>query len=47
MELNLATSFIEIIKKVHATGKLTPDLMKCENGNNFRAISEKAILDVR
>lgn len=46
MELKLETSFAEIIKKVHATGKLTPDLMKCENGNNFRAISEKAILDV-
>ena len=46
MELKLETSFAEIIKKIHATGKLTPDLMKCENGNNFRAISEKAILDV-
>ena len=35
-----------IIKEVHESGKLVPDLMKCENGNNFRAISEKAILDV-
>lgn len=36
----------DIIKEVHESGKLVPDLMKCENGNNFRAISEKAILDV-
>ena len=35
-----------IIKEVHESGKLVPDLMKCENGNNFRAISEKAILEV-
>ena len=35
-----------IIKEVHESGKLVPDLMRCENGNNFRAISEKAILDV-
>lgn len=35
-----------IIKEVHESGKLVPDLMKCENGNNFRAVSEKAILDV-
>ena len=36
----------DVIKEVHNSGKLVPDLMKCENGNNFRAISEKAILDV-
>ena len=36
----------ELIKEIHESGKLTPDLMRCENGNNFRAISEKAILDV-
>lgn len=36
----------DLIKEVHESGKLVPDLMKCENGNNFRAISEKAILDV-
>lgn len=42
----IKATIADIIKKVHATGKLKPDLMKCENGNNFRAISEKAILDV-
>ena len=36
----------DVIKEIHESGKLVPDLMKCENGNNFRAISEKAILDV-
>ncbi len=36
----------DIIKEVHESGKLVPDLMRCENGNNFRAVSEKAILDV-
>lgn len=36
----------DLIKEVHESGKLVPDLMRCENGNNFRAISEKAILDV-
>lgn len=41
-----ATLIANIIKEVHESGKLVPDLMKCENGNNFRAISEKAILDV-
>ena len=39
-------SFSNVIKEVHESGKLVPDLMKCENGNNFRAVSEKAILDV-
>lgn len=39
-------SFNEIIKKVHESKKLVPDLLKSENGNNFRAISESAILEV-
>lgn len=39
-------SFNEIIKKVHESKKLIPDLSKSENGNNFRAISESAILEV-
>ena len=38
--------FIEIIEKVNSDKKLVPDLMKSEKGNNFRAISESAILDV-
>ena len=38
--------FSEIIKKVSSDKRLKPDLMKAENGNNFRAISESAILDV-
>lgn len=38
--------FTEIIKKVNSDKRLKPDLMKSENGNNFRAISESAILDV-
>lgn len=37
--------FSEIIKKVSSDKRLVPDLMKAENGNNFRAISESAILD--
>lgn len=36
----------EIIKKVNSDKRLIPDLMKCEKGNNFRAVSESAILDV-
>ncbi len=36
----------KLIKEIHESGKLVPDLMRCENGNNFRAISEKAILNV-
>ena len=39
-------NFAEIIKEVSQDKKLVPDLMKAENGNNFRAISESAILDV-
>ena len=38
--------FTEIIQKVNSDKKLIPDLMKSEKGNNFRAISESAILDV-
>lgn len=38
--------FNELIKKVNSDKRLVPDLMKAENGNNFRAISESAILDV-
>lgn len=37
-------NFVEIIKKVSEDKRLIPDLMKI--GNNFRAISESAILDV-
>lgn len=43
---NYKTPIADLIKEVHDSGKLVPDLMRCENGNNFRAISEKAILDV-
>ena len=39
-------NFASIIKKVSSDKRLVPDLMKSENGNNFRAISESAILDV-
>jgi len=42
----MAKEFNEIIKEVCSNEKLKPDLMKSENGNNFRAISESAILDV-
>ena len=38
--------FTEIIQKVNCDKRLIPDLMKSEKGNNFRAISESAILDV-
>ena len=38
--------FTEIIQKVNSDKRLVPDLMKSEKGNNFRAISESAILDV-
>lgn len=38
--------FSEIIAKVNSDKRLVPDLMKSEKGNNFRAISESAILDV-
>lgn len=36
---------LELFKDIKNAGTLKPDLMKSENGNNFRAISEKAILD--
>lgn len=39
-------NFTEIIQKINSDKKLIPDLMKSEKGNNFRAISESAILDV-
>ena len=39
-------NFSEIIKKVNEDKRLVPDLMKSEKGNNFRAVSESAILDV-
>ena len=38
--------FTRIIEKVSSDKKLVGDLMKSEKGNNFRAISESAILDV-
>ena len=38
--------FTEIIEKVNSDKRLVPDLMKADKGNNFRAISEAAILDV-
>ena len=39
-------SFNEVIKAVQNDKRLVPDLLKAENGNNFRAVSESAILDV-
>ena len=39
-------SFNEVIKAVQSDKRLVPDLMKSENGNNFRAVSESAILEV-
>ena len=39
-------NFTEIIQKVNSDKRLVPDLAKSEKGNNFRAISESAILDV-
>ena len=38
--------FTEIIQKVNSDKRLVPDLIKAEKGNNFRAVSESAILDV-
>jgi hypothetical protein len=38
--------FTEVIQKVNSDKRLIPDLTKSEKGNNFRAISESAILDV-
>ncbi len=37
--------FAEIVKTISEDKRLKPDLMKCENGANFRAVSESAILD--
>ena len=39
-------NFSEIIEKVNSDKRLVPDLLKSEKGNNFRAVSESAILDV-
>ena len=39
-------AFCDLIKQINESKKLIPDLAKAENGNNFRAISESAILDV-
>lgn len=39
-------NFIELINSISQDKRLKPDLMRAENGNNFRAISESAILDV-
>jgi len=39
-------NFNEIIKKINEDKRLVPDLTKSEKGNNFRAVSESAILDV-
>lgn len=38
--------FTKIIQKVNSNKKLIPDLLKSEKGNNFRAVSESAILEV-
>ena len=38
--------FADIIKKVNSDTRLVPDLMKSEKGNNFRAVSESAVLEV-
>ena len=38
-------NFSGLIKKVNSNKKLIPDFSKSEKGNNFRAISESAILD--
>ena len=38
--------FTQIIQKVNSNKKLIPDLLKSEKGNNFRAVSESAILEV-
>ena len=36
----------DIMKELHESPKLKPDLLKDKAGNNFRAISESAILEV-
>ena len=38
--------FSNMIKEANEDKRLIPDLLKAENGNNFRAVSESAILDV-
>jgi hypothetical protein len=38
--------FTDLIKKISQDTRLKPDLLKAKNGNNFRAVSESAILDV-
>lgn len=38
--------FNEILNEITEDKRLVPDLMKSEKGNNFRAVSESAILDV-
>ena len=38
-------NYASLIEEVSKNKKLIPDLMKAENGNNFRAISESAILE--
>ena len=38
--------FLDVIEKISQDKRLVPDLLKTENGNNFRAVSESAILDV-
>ena len=38
--------FTELINKISQDKRLKPDLLKAKNGNNFRAVSESAILDV-
>lgn len=38
--------FTEIIGNISQDTRLKPDLLKAKNGNNFRAVSESAILDV-
>ena len=39
-------TFVDLLKKINEDKRLVPDLLKAENGNNFRAVSESAILDV-
>lgn len=39
-------NFSEVIAEINSDKRLKPDLLKTENGNNFRAVSESAILDV-
>ena len=39
-------NFSDLIKRINEDKRLIPDLLKSEKGNNFRAVSESAILDV-